>query len=359
MSAEPLFVVGLSYLSAHAGDRERAAVPAAELSAALEALRGLALRETVVLSTCSRVEVYGLGADAGAAGRVREWFRARVGEKIASMLYEKRGDEAVAHLFRVAAGLDSWIVGETEILAQVKTAYQSAFALKATGPVLNRVFQTALSAGKAVRAGTGIQNGIHSIGGAAALLVSRIFKGGTDGETLVFGAGQAAEAVVRHLSAKEFKRVSVANRTLEKAEALAAELGGTAVCFDEGFRLLERVEAVVFSVSTPEPLLDAERLAPLLAKRERPLFIVDLGLPRNVHARCSELPGVYLYDLDHLEGVVRESMERKAAEKGRAEVLAAAAVEKCVAELEKADRASASRRRTQEKKDEPQETVLA
>ncbi|MBI3287955.1 MAG: glutamyl-tRNA reductase [Elusimicrobia bacterium] len=332
---QDLFVIGINHLRASVSCRERVAVPREELLETLRYLRHWAgLDELVIVSTCSRVEAICLG-NVEAASLVREWFANRTGAEDAGALYERRGAQAVEHVFRVAAGLDSWILGEAEILAQVKQAYHFALDHALTGRVLNRVLQSALAAGKAVRGRTGLQNGIHSIGGAAALLARRIFGELRAGTVVVFGAGQAAEAVVRHLAAKNFKDVVVANRTLEKARAVAGPLGARAVSFEEGIGLLARAEVAVFAAAGPKALLTEETLRSLAAPRRRPLFLIDLGLPRNVEEGCARVPETYLYDLDDLQGIVQESMGRKASEKEKAEALAAEAARDCCVEFAK------------------------
>ena len=341
MSLNRLSLVGVNHLGAGTETRERVAFRSGELAQACRSFLDMGLREVVVNSTCSRVEVMGLGETPESVHAIRSWFLERGGPAIEKALYCHTGRETVHHLFRVTGGLDSWIVGECEILAQVKLAYQTAVAARTTGRVLNRVFQTALAAGKTVRAQTGIQNGIHSIGGAAALLVSRIFRGDTTGATLVVGAGNAAEAVVKHLAAKNFSSILVANRTFEKAKALAGTLGGKAVTLEHGLESLAAVEAAVFSASCQEPLLKAPDLARRILGRERPLFLVDLGLPRNIDQECGKLPNVFLYDLEHLQNVVSESMRQKSVEKAKAEGLIVLAVDKCISEIRKADRHSA------------------
>ncbi|MBI4422694.1 MAG: glutamyl-tRNA reductase, partial [Elusimicrobia bacterium] len=191
--SQRIVLVGINHLSAPVACRERAAVGAAALPETLSFLRAsLGLAEVAVLSTCSRVEVVAALRPGATPEALVAWLTDRVGEEGRSSVYVRRGPDAVRHLFRVAAGLDSWIVGESEILAQLKSAYQAALAGKFTGRALNRVFQSAMAAGKAVRARTGIQHGIHSIGGAAALVAKRIFREG-GGQVVVFGAGQAAE----------------------------------------------------------------------------------------------------------------------------------------------------------------------
>ncbi|MEQ1920458.1 MAG: glutamyl-tRNA reductase [Elusimicrobiota bacterium] len=332
--------MGLNHLNTSVSTREKAVVAAPDLAATLKQLQALVpLEEIVILSTCSRVEIFAVCEDPR-RGRdlVRAWFSGRAGAEIETSLYEHEGAAALAHLFRVASGLDSWIIGETEILAQVKKAYQSALACGVTRRILNRAFQSAIAAGKDVRSATGIQNGIHSIGGATAMMAKRIFGDEAGGGIVVFGAGQTAEAVVRHLAAKKFDRIVVANRTVENARAIASKLGGEAVSLDTGLELLEHVEVAVFSASVNEPLLTAAYLARLLPKRRKPLFLVDLGVPRNIDPACAKLDSVYLYDLDDLKRMISDSMAGKLAEKDRAEELAASAAIECALEVNKPPR---------------------
>lgn len=336
--ASDFFFIGFSHLLAPLACRERAAVAEDRLPAVLKSLReALGVEEVVLLSTCSRLEVYAAAVDPeDALRRARAWLAARAGEEVEPCLAEARGEAALSHLFEVASGLDSWILGESEILGQVKRAYEKARLARTTGAVLNRAFQSAAAAGKAARAKTGIQQGIHSIGGAAALLARSIFGESAGGTTLVFGAGETAQAVARHLAAKDFGDVLVANRTLERAQALAREIGGTAVSFEEGLSRLADAEIAVFSVTCEAPVLTAEGLSRRAAGRGRPLFLVDLGMPRNVAADCAALPGVYLYNLDDLKGVVARSVAGKAGEREKAAALAAEAARACAAELDKA-----------------------
>ena len=338
--SERIFVVGLNHLNASVASREKAVVSSANLPEILAQLKALVpLDEVVILSTCSRVDIFAVCDDTRRGSElVRAWFTQRAGADIEPALYQREGDDALRHLFRVAAGLDSWIIGETEILAQTKKAYQSALSAGFTRRILNRAFQSAIAAGKDVRSATGIQNGIHSIGGATALMAKRIFGDKEGGGILVFGAGQTAEAVVRHLAAKKFDKIVVANRTVENARAIAEKLGGEAVSLDAGLALLEHVEVAVFSASVGEHLLTAGHMARILAKRRKPLFLVDLGVPRNVDPACAKLDSVYLYDLDDLKRMISDSMEGKLAEKDRAEDLASMAALDCRTELNKPPR---------------------
>lgn len=336
MTIEDLFLVGVNHLTAPVSCREKLAAAENQIPEVLDEVRNLAdLGEVVILSTCSRMEIVAVGEDPETSlEAVKTWFLERSGRPEA--VYLKKGADALRHLFRVTAGLDSWIIGESEIQGQVKRAYELALRRGATGPVLNRAFQSAMAAGKSIRSRTGLQNGICSIGGAAALLAKKIFSDPERGRVTIFGAGEAAEAVARHLAAKNFSEIWVANRSLERARVMAGPLGGRAVAFEIGFAHLAQSEVAIFSTSAPEPLLNAGALARLVADRRRPLLLIDLGLPRNVDPACATVPGVSLYNLDDLKMAVQDSMSRKAAQRDEAEVLAALAADGCLAELEKA-----------------------
>lgn len=331
-----LIVVGVSHMRTSFNELEKISVRKAELASALDVLKATAgLDEVVILSTCSRVEIIAAPRDPGdAAGRLSDWFSWRAGTALHPDVYTLFGAEAARHLFRVTAGLDSWIVGEPEILRQVKDAYGAAFERKLTGPILNRIFQKALAAGKDTRAATGLQNGIRSIGGAAALLSRKIFGDLDKGQLVVFGAGQVAEAVTRHLAVKNFTQIFVANRTVENARALAGSVGGAALSFEEGLAKLEEAEIGVFSTGSPDHLLTRDFVRTLLARRSRPLFLIDLGLPRNVDPACAELDGVYLYGLSDLKIMVQKSLESKAGPVAKAEEMVREAAEKSWRELE-------------------------
>ena len=339
MRTPELFQIGLSHLLAPLSARERVAVASGEVEAVLLQLkRDLGLKEAVLLSTCSRLELYGTAPQPERVlESVRRWFVGRAGREIESVLVARRGGEALSHLFRVTAGLDSWIIGESEILGQVKRAYETARAAAATGPALNRAFQSALASGKAARAQTAIQNGVHSIGGAAAMLARSIFGLRDDGAIVVFGAGDAAEAAVRHLSAKNFRRISVANRTTDKAEALAARVGGKGVSFERGMAMLAEIEVAVFSTASSSALVEPRALEETMRRRGgRSLFLIDLGMPRNVDPACGAVAGVFLYDLESLKGVVARSVAGKSGEKEKAEDLVCRAASACAAEIDKA-----------------------
>ncbi|MCX5789948.1 MAG: hypothetical protein NTX64_15810 [Elusimicrobia bacterium] len=275
VDADRIVIAGINHLTAPVACRERAAVAKALIPETLAHLRSsLGLSEVAIVSTCSRVEIAAVLPDGGSPQGLIDWFAGRVGRIGAESIYLHRGLDAVTHLFRVTSGLDSWIIGESEIQAQVKEAYQSAQACRTTGRHLNRLFQSAMAGGKSVRTRTGIQNGIHSIGGAAALVAKGIFKEAA-GEVVIFGAGQAAEAVARHLAAKNFSKIAVANRTLERARDVAGPLGAEALTLEQGIARLATAEVAVCSLTCETPWLTPALLAPAIAARTRSLFIVD------------------------------------------------------------------------------------
>ena len=307
------FAVGLSHMSTPVAVREGLAVrpgTLAEVAAALKADCGL--DEAVLLGTCSRFEVYGACLSDGAPARVQAWLSARAGRDVSAFAYRHDGPEAVKHLFRVAAGLDSWIVGETEILGQVKTAYQGAQAAKTAGRVTNILFQKAIGAGKAVRSGTKIAEGIRSVGGAAAILARKLFGQNGARRVVVFGAGQMARTAAEHLIAKGVDSLTVANRTYEKAVELAEALGGKAARFDVALAALHEADVAVFSTSAEGFVADAVLVAAAARRRDgRSLFLIDVGMPRNVDPAAASVPGVYLYDMDDLKRMVARDQESR------------------------------------------------
>lgn len=321
MNGQNIFLIGISHKDTHFSLLEKVAVPKAGLQEALRELKILAeLEEIVIISTCSRVEVAAVARHPEEAlDRLRGWFNGRGGGDLS--LYAHQGEEVIRHLIRVSSGLDSWIIGESEILRQVKESYSQALDAGFSGRFLNKIFQRAIGSGKDIRAVTGLQNGIKSIGGAAALLAKKIFGEMTDGRVLVFGAGQAAEAVVRHLLTKNFKEILVANRTVENAQPLAASLGGKALSLDEGIEALAQADVAVFSASAQDYMLDPALLSRYTARRSRALFLIDLGMPRNVDPACGDCDGVFLYSLGELKNVVEENTAQKSSSVAEAEAL--------------------------------------
>jgi glutamyl-tRNA reductase len=326
--AEPatrLVLVGTSHRRAAVELRERLSIgphEAAEVALHLEE-RG----EAVVLSTCNRTEVYIADADPAAAQvRVVTEFARRGGLSEAELepaLYVARDEQVALHLFRVAAGLDSIVPGEPQILGQVREAHELADAVGAAGPLLNRLFAQALHTGKRVRSETAVAERPASVAAAAARLAREVFGELTGRRILIIGAGKMGELAAASLVSAGVENVFIANRTLERAAALAARFGGRAVAFDRLGAELERADVVVSSTRCPRLIVSAEQVAASLVRRRgRPLLLIDIAVPRDLDPAIAELQGCSLYDVDDL-GAVSESRADARAEFVRAEAIAA------------------------------------
>jgi glutamyl-tRNA reductase len=268
------------------------------------------LSEVVLVSTCNRVEIY--GATDSSKLRVESLFQELSGTDFdfSPYLYVKEGAEAVEHLFSVISGLDSMVIGETEITGQVKQAYQAAQEAKLSGRITNRLFQTALQTAKEIRTRTGIGRGSTSVGSVAVELAERIFdRDLSDKTVMIIGAGKMGEACVRHLAKKAAHAVLVTNRSFERAVNLANEFGGRAVHFDQLLTAMKEADIVVSSTGCPHTILKREDLEAIMpARRNRPLFLVDIAVPRDIEPDVQELPNIYLYNVDHLETIVKENV---------------------------------------------------
>jgi len=263
-----------------------------------------------LLSTCNRVEVYG-ATSSWVQGKVLRIFQ-QLGAADMDMtpyIYVKEGAAAAEHLISVTSGLDSMVIGETEITGQVKNAYQAAQQAGLTGRVLNRLFQTALQVAKEIRTRTAIGRGATSVGSVAVELAEKVFAGDLSDKTvMILGAGKMGEACVRHLAKSGTKSVLVANRSFERAQILAAEFGGRALPFDERLQALTEADILVSSTGSPTTVLHKHEIAQVLpARAGRPLVLVDIAVPRDIASDVEELDNVYLYNIDHLEAIVREN----------------------------------------------------
>ena len=302
-----LFVAGLSYKTAPVNLREQAAVSHRALTCNGCRLKITGdLSELVLLSTCNRVEIYGVTPEVN--GNVYRVFNelCRTEVNINSYIYQHEGADAVRHLFSVASGLDSMVLGETEITGQVKFAYQKAHESRLTGRVLNRLFQTALQTAKEVRSRTQIGRGATSVGSIAVELADKIFSGDlTARSVMIVGAGKMGEACVRHLAKKGARSVLVSNRSFERAEALAGEIGGRAIRFDQCIKAMAEADIVVSSTGCPKTVINREDVeAAMRARRNRPLFLIDIAVPRDIDSNAQFLENVYLYNIDDLESLV-------------------------------------------------------
>jgi glutamyl-tRNA reductase len=312
-----VFVAGLSYKTTPVEVRERLAVHRSRLPCSGCRLKlGGNLSEVVLLSTCNRVEIYGVTPRVDR--NVNELFRQLSGSDFdfSPYLYCQEGEEAVSHLFSVASGLDSMVLGETEITGQVKHSYLAAQEMKLTGKTLNRLFQAALQTAKEIRTHTAIGRGATSVGSVAVELAERIFdRDLSEKVVMIIGAGKMGEACVRHLAKRGARTVLVSNRSLERAEHLAAEFGGRAVRFDECRQALAIADIVVSSTGSPHTILHREDVASILsARRNRPLFLVDIAVPRDIDPAVQQLNNVFLYDIDDLEAIVRENTRHRESE---------------------------------------------
>lgn len=310
--------LGLSHKSAPVEVREKYAVSdghAGEIAA--EVSRAGGLGEVVIISTCNRVEYYAAAED---GGRALAALAARVGD--ASAFQTIRGDETVRHLFRVVSGVESMVLGETEILGQVKKAYQAAQTAGATARHLNKLFQRAFNVAKEVRTQTHITRGPVSVGSAAVELAAKIFGKLDHCNVMILGAGETAEMTARALQSRGAKAIFVSNRTHERAHALAEALGGRAIHFDEWEREIEGLDILIGSTGAPHAVVTQPRLAPLMARRaDRPLFCIDLAVPRDFDPAVNDLDSVYLYDIDALQEIADASMQVRRKELVRCEEL--------------------------------------
>jgi glutamyl-tRNA reductase len=309
-----VFVAGLSYRTAPVALREQLAVSPSRLGCHGCRLKVVAgLDEVVLLSTCNRVEIYGVAPTVN--GNVKSIFQllAKFPCDVREHLYVYEGEAALQHLFSVASGLDSMVLGETEITGQVKDAYERAQASRLTGPVLNRLFQKTFSTVKEVRTKTAIGRGATSVGSVAVELAEKIFRNDLSTQSvMIIGAGQMGETCVRHLAKKGAKSILVSNRSYERAQTLAGEFGGQAVRFDDCLQAMERVDIVVSSTGCPQTILhrsDIERL--MVVRRNRPLFLIDIAVPRDIDPDVQHLENVYLYNIDDLEAIVRENVRHR------------------------------------------------
>jgi len=312
-----IFVAGLSYKTTPVELREKLAVHRSRLqcSGCRLKLRGN-LSEVVLLSTCNRVEIYGVSP--WIHGTVHRLFQelTNTDTDFTPYLYIKEGAEAAEHLFSVAGGLDSMVIGETEITGQVKSAYEAAKAAGLTGRKMNRLFQTACRVVKKIRTQTGIGRGATSVGSVAVELAEKIFDRDLSSKTvMILGAGKMGEACVKHLAKRGAKTVLVANRSVERAEKLAAEFGGRAVRLEDSAAAMIEADILVSSTGSPDIVLRREDVAKISpARGNRPLVLVDIAVPRDIDPAVADLPNVFLYDIDDLEAVVRENTKNREAE---------------------------------------------
>ena len=325
-------LLGMSHRTAPLELRERLAVedpvPLLQKLVACEEIE-----EAVLLSTCNRVEVVALTRHLeGARHRLQAFFRRDLagaaplpgGAELAGHLYEHLDADAMTHVLRVASSLDSMVVGEPQILGQVKEAWRQASECGACGPILGRLFQEAFASAKRVRSETRLAERPVSVASVAVDLARHIFEDLGDKRALLVGAGDMIELALRRLSSEGLRAVAVANRTRERAAGLAASLGAGAHELSEVPALLREADVVLTCIGSRQPILDHAGVAAALRDRpHRPLFVIDIGVPRNVDPDVDRIDNVYRYDLDDLASLADENAERRRAETLRAEAIVA------------------------------------
>ncbi len=320
--------IGLSHHKAPITIRERFNYPEHALPQAYASLSQMPLTETVLLSTCNRAELY---VTADLEPRLlyqmllehMAHFHHMPEESFEGLLDFQTGEDAVRHLMRVAAGLDSLALGEAQILGQVRQALQMAGAAGSTGRVLHRLFEHALHTGKRVQTETGLGKGRYSVGHVAVEMAGRVFDQFDRARILILGAGKMSELTAKHLVERGVRFVVVANRTYARAVELAEHLGGSAMHWEEAMETgLQEADIVLSSTSAPHPVLHRANLQPVLRKRRgRPLFLFDIALPRDIDPDVNTLENVFLYNLDDLQQVVHADTQRRMAEIDRAEAI--------------------------------------
>ncbi|MBI5937638.1 MAG: glutamyl-tRNA reductase [Betaproteobacteria bacterium] len=323
-----LFACGVNHHTAPVAIRERVAFPPDILERALADVTGNRLaREAAILSTCNRTEIY---CNTERPEAVRDWlaeFHSLPAKDVRPYLYLLPNDQAVSHAFRVASGLDSMVLGETQILGQMKQAADQAKQAGTLGLLLNRLFQRTFSVAKEVRTATQIGANTVSMAAAAVSLAERIFPSIEEQAVLFIGAGEMIELVATHFAARKPRRAMVVNRTVERARELARKLGGEAAALNALPELLAEFDIVITSTASPLPILGlgmAERAVKL--RKHRPIFMVDLAVPRDIEAEVGALDDVFLYTVDDLGEVVRAGHDSRHAAVGQAEVIIASNV---------------------------------
>jgi glutamyl-tRNA reductase len=327
-----LLALGISHKTAPLELRERLALTEGKAVGILNELTDApGVQEAAAISTCNRTELYLVTADSVEAESLALGLLAREADirptELVGHLYSLRGPAGAEQLFRVTAGLESMIVGEAEVQGQVKRAYELALVEGATGPILNRLFRGALSAGKRARTETAISEGALSVPSVAVELAQRTLGDLEDRRVLVVGAGETAELTAQALAARGVQAVFIANRHYDRAIGLAQRFGGRAVRFEDLPAQMEEADIVVASTSSPHHVIEREALDEVMSARGgRDLLLIELAVPRDIHPACRDLPGVSLYDMDDLQVLVERNASGREAEARRAESILRAEV---------------------------------
>lgn len=310
-------VLGLSHKTAPVEVREKLSFSTNKVQDALRMLlNNDQVAEAVIISTCNRTEIYSVIKDENKGKKsvvsFLEQYSGLKKSKLDKYLYFYKGDHAIHHLFNVSASLDSMIVGEAQILGQVKEAYALAETCEATDIIFNRLFRRSFSVGKRIRTETTIGESAVSVSYAAAQLAKKVFEELKDNTVMILGAGEMSELTVRHLVENGISSVLVSNRTFERAEKLAKEFKGRAVKFDDRHDEMVKADIIISSTSAPHYIVSKDELSAVMKKRKhRPIFIIDISVPRDIDPQVNKLENVYLYDIDDLEKVVEDNKSQR------------------------------------------------
>ena len=316
-------ILGINHKTAPVALREKVAFSEDRLVAALSALREeMGVAEALILSTCNRTEVYWSGTASGSD--LSQWLERHHGNNLdlAASLYIHQESRAIEHTFSVASGLDSMVLGEVQILGQLKDAYRIAQESGSTGPILNKLFQAAFSAAKRVRTETRIGANAVSLASATVSLARRVYEDLSEHNALLVGAGDMNALTARHFMSAGIKRMVIANRTLARAQALAGELNAHAVPLSDLDQELAAADIVISCTASLEPLISKRAVeAAIRARRRRPIFMVDMAVPRDIDPTVAELEDVYLFSIDDLQQLVDENLQQRELAAGGARLL--------------------------------------
>jgi glutamyl-tRNA reductase len=308
-----IFCFGLSHATAPVELRERVAVAEKDVPRSLQQLTALeGVREAVLLSTCNRMEIYGAADSPAGVAQVESWVRGRFRLADTSPFFRHLRDDAARHLFSVVSGLESMVLGETEIFGQVKSAYAAAHQAGVTSRTLNKLFQHSFRVGKIVRNTTDIQRGSTSVGSVAVELAEKIFGELKDSRVMLLGAGEMSRRCAQSLQSRGARGVVVSNRNHDRAIELAAEMSGEAIQFEQWPAEAAHVDVIISSTAAPHTVIHPGQIVPAMRRRRgRPLFIIDIAVPRDVEPAVNDIEGVYLYDIDALEAIAGETRARR------------------------------------------------
>ncbi len=331
-----LVIIGLNHKTAPIDIREKLAFPEKEIEKALTEAHSLpSVKETMILSTCNRVEIYAISQEVETSIQQLKDFLSRYHHLTLNLLekylYVYTGEQAVKHIFRVASSLDSMVLGEPQILGQIKAAYTLSAETKTSGFILHRLLHRAFSVAKRVRTETQIGDNAVSVSSVAVELAEKIFGNLDQRTVLLIGAGEMSELAARHLLSAGVQKIWVTNRSFDRALSLASEFHGEAIPFEDLYRGLKKVDIVISATDSPHYLIEKERMVKVMKERkQKPLFFIDIADPRDIAPEVGDLENIYLYNLDDLQKVANENRKGREQEAQKAEVIVEEEVAKFV-----------------------------